>query len=418
MPTAGGRAISAVLATIALSTGACTEDALVGVDPDGAPGQGNATIELELVASDLPLWRDTTFSGYALPSTSGVRIVAAGPELNARTLGRVTTLPDSVFLDDANREVERFENARIRLIVDTLASSLPEAGGTIAANALSVAFDDREADWSQAADGVPWTTPGGDLADLLGTLTIDSLSADTLFMPLDVDADSLLTSWRAGDGGAGFALSSQTADVSITLRQVVLAFDVKPVGRDTLIETLRSVTPATFIFDPETPDPGEPLRIGGLPATRAYLNFRLPESVDGTALRGARINRATLLLTARATPDAPFAAQDTLLASVFDLLSDPFESGPKTPVGVTQGNSVQIAPEEMDEGSELVLPLTGLVQAWAASEPDSVPELNIGVRLLPEGGGLAFYEFGSVEDAALAPRLRILLTPQTPFDLP
>lgn len=418
MAAARDRATWAVLAAAVLSATACTEDALVGVDPDGAPGQANATIELELAASDLPLWRDTTFGGYALPSTSGVRIIASTPELNARTLGKVTALPDSVFLDDENREVERFENARIRVVVDTVASSLPETGGTLAANALAVTFDEREADWSQAADGAPWTTPGGDLAEQLGTLTVDSLSADTLFLPVDVDSDSLLTSWRAEDGGTGFALSSQTAGASITVRQVVLAFDVKPVGRDTLIETLRSVTPATFIFDPETPDPGEPLRIGGLPAARAYMNFRLPESVDGTALRGARINRATLLLSARPTPDAPFAAGDTLSASVFDLLSDPFVSGAKTPVGVTQGNAVPIAPEEMEEGSELLLPLTGLVQAWAAAEPDSMPELNIGVRLLPEGGDLAFYEFGSVEDATLAPRIRILLTPETPFDLP
>ncbi len=410
-------AIQALLA-VALAASACTEDALVGVDPDSAPGQGNATIELELAASDLPLWRDTTFSGYALPSTSGLRIVASGPELDARTLGRITTLPDSVFLDDANREVERFENARIRLVIDTVASSLPEAGGTLAAHALATAFDEREANWSQAADGMPWTTPGGDLAELLGTLTVDSLNADTLFLPIDVDADSLLSSWRADDGGTGFAVSSETADVFLRVRQLVLAFDVKPVGRDTLIETLRAASPATFIFDPQTPEPTEALRIGGLPATRAYLNFRLPESVDGAALRGARINRATLLLTARALPDAPFAAEDTLFASVFDLLSDPFESGPKTPVGVTQGNSVAIAAEEMEEGSEVVLPLTRLVQLWAAADPDSVSELNVGLRLLPEGGDLPFYEFGSVDDAALAPRLRILLTPETPFDLP
>lgn len=418
MADARRRAVPAILALVALSVSACTEDALVGVDPDTAPGQGSATIELELAATDLPLWRDTTFGGYALPSTSGVRIVASGSDLDARTLGRVTTLPDSIFLDDANREVERFENARIRLVIDTAASSLPESGGTLAANALALAFDERQASWSQAADATPWATPGGDLAELLGTLTVDSLDADTLFLPIELDADSLLTSWRADDGGPGFALSSQTADVSMTIRQVVLAFDVKPVGRDTLVETLRSVNPATFIFDPETPEPAEALRIGGLPAMRAYLNFRLPESVDGTALRGARINRATLLLSARAVPDAPFAAEDTLFASVFDLLSDPFESGPKTPVGITQGNSVAIAADEIQEGSELSLPLTALVQSWAASAPDSMPDVSVGVRLLPEGGGLAFYEFGSVEEPALTPRLRILLTPETPFDLP
>ena len=418
MDGAGGRLSALLLACAAVGSTACTEDALVGVDPDGAPGQGSATIEIELAAGELPLWRDTTFSGYALPATSGVRIVASTPELEARTLGRVTTLPDSVFLDDANRAVERFENARLRIIVDTLDSSLPETGGTIGANALAVGFDEREANWVQAAEGTPWTTPGGDLSEQLGTLVLDSLSTDTLFLPLVVDTDSLLTSWRADDGGTGLAVTSETSGVTLTIRQLALAFDVKPVGRDTLVETLRTLTPATFIFDPQTPEPGQALRIGGLPATRAYVNFRLPESVDGTTLRGARINRATLILSARPVPAEPFAAGDTLRASVFNLLSDPFESGPKTPVGVTQGNSIAIDPEEVEEGTELQLPLTGLVQLWAASEPDSMPDLNVGVRLLPEGGGLPYYEFGSVEEPALTPRMRILLTPETPFDLP
>lgn len=415
---AGGRRSVLLLAWVAVVAAGCTEDALVGVDPDGAPGQGNATIELELAAGQLPLWRDTTFSGYALASTSGVRIVASTPELDARTLGRATTLPDSIFLDEANRAVERFENVRLRIVIDSLESSLPETGGTIGASALAVGFDEREANWVQAADGTPWTTPGGDLAEQLGTLALDSLSTDTLFLPLAVDADSLLTSWRANDGGTGLAVTSETSGVTLTIRQLALAFDVKPVGRDTLVETLRTLTPATFIFDPQTPEPGQALRIGGLPATRAYVNFRLPESVDGTVLRGARINRATLILSARPVPDAPFAATDSLRASVFNLLSDPFESGPKTPVGVTQGNSIAIAPEDIEEGSELQLPLTGLVQLWAASEPDSMPDLSVGVRLLPEGGGLPYYEFGSVEEPALAPRMRILLTPETPFDLP
>lgn len=402
----------------AVSIAACTEDTLTGVDPDSAPGEGQATIEIELSASEVPAWRDTTYSDYALPSTSPSRFVAQTADFRARVLARFATLPDSVFLGEERLAVESFESGRIRLVLDTIASQLPETGGSVGAYALARGFVEREATWSDAATGDPWATPGGDLGELLGTLDLEALVADTVFLPLSVDTDSLFQAWLSTDGGTGLALLSDVDGTFLVIDQVVLAFDVKPVGRDTLVETLRSATAGTFVFDPPTPGPGSGLRLGGLPASRAYVTFELPESLNGVELRGARINRATLLLTSTGAPPAPFATTDTLLASTFSLLSNPFEFGPKTPVGVNTSNPVQLPPEDLEVGGELELPITGLVQDWAASDPDSVPELNLGVRVLPEGGAISYWEFGSIEDPARAPRVRIVLTPSTVFDLP
>lgn len=397
---------------------ACTEDTLTGVDPDAAPGEGRATIEIELSASDVPAWRDTTFTDYALPSTSSIRLVAEGTDLRARVLARFTTLPDSVFVGEDRLPVESFESGRIRLVLDTIVSALPEVGGRVDAYSLARPFVAREATWAEAATGEAWTTPGGDLGEILGTLQIDSLVADTVFLPLSVETDSLLQAWLADDGGAGLALLTDSDGASLTVRQVVLAFDVKPAGRDTLIQTLRSATSSTFVFDPPAPSPGMSLRLGGLPAARAYVSFELPELVGDVELRGARINRATLLLSSTGTPAAPFATVDTLLASTFSLLSDPFEFGPKTPVGVNTSNPVQILPQVMEDGGDLELPITGVVQEWAAADPDSIPELNLGVRILPEGGAISYWQFGDASDPARAPRVRIVLTPSTTFDLP
>lgn len=400
------------------ATSACTEDSLTGVDPGAAPGDARETIEIELTSSGVPQWRDTTFTDYALPSTSSSRLVAQSTDLRARVLARFATLPDSVLVGEDRLAVESFESGRLRLVLDTTASAVPEAGGSIDAYSLARGFVTREATWSEAAAGEAWATPGGDLGEFLGTLQIDSIVADTVFLPLSVDTDSLLQAWRADDGEPGLALVTDTDGTSLDVRQVVLAFDVKPVGRDTLVATLRSTTANTFLFDPPPPAPGSGLRIGGLPATRVYVSFELPESVDGVELRGARINRATLLFTSAGTPAAPFATADTLSASTFSLLSNPFEFGPKTPVGVNTANPVQILPETMEGGGELELPITGLVQEWAAADPGSMPELNLGVRLLPEGGALAYWEFGHAGDPAREPRVRIVLTPSTAFDLP
>ncbi|MFW6085371.1 MAG: hypothetical protein ACODAA_09165 [Gemmatimonadota bacterium] len=402
----------------AASIAACTEDTLTGVDPDDAPGDVQTTVEIELSATEVSAWRDTTYTDYALPSTSPSRFVAMTTDFQARILDRFATIPDSVFVDEERLAVESFQAGRIRLVLDTTASELPEAGGSIEAYALDRGFVEREASWSEAAAGDPWTTPGGDLGEPLGSLEIEALDADTVFLPLSVETDSLLQAWLAADGGAGLALLSQEDGTLLAIEQVVLAFDVKPVGRDTLVETVRSPTASTFVFDPPTPAAGTGLRLGGLPAARTYVSFELPESLDGVDLRGARINRATLLLTSTGTPPAPFATTDTLLASTFSLLSNPFEFGPKTPVGVNTSDPVQILPEEMEAGGELELPITGLVQNWAASDPDSMPELNVGVRVLPEGGAISYWEFGTREDPSRAPRVRIVLTPSTVFDLP
>ena len=136
------------------------------------------------------------------------------------------------------------------------------------------------------------------------------------------------------------------------------------------------------------------------------------------ALRGARINRATLLLTANPAPDAPFAAQDTTFASGFSLLADPFDFGSKVPVGLNFGSAVPLPPDELAEGGEIGLNVTGVLQVWALSDPDSVPDVNVAVRMLPEGDGLPYWDFADGDDPDAAPRLRILFTPPTPFDLP
>ena len=236
-----------------LALAACTEDALTGVDPDTAPGDVSETIEIELAAGDLPMWRDTTFTGFALAATDGNLRVAESSSLRARSLARFSTIPDSVFLDPDRLAIERFETGRLRIVIDTTASTVADSGVQLTLYALARSFDVREASWSEAATGDPWTTPGGDLGTALGSLRLDSLSADTVFLDLGVDTDSLLTAWRESDGEPGFALVSETDGSMLTLRQIALSFDAKPEGRDTLITTLRAAAPTTYIFDPETP---------------------------------------------------------------------------------------------------------------------------------------------------------------------
>ncbi len=406
------------LAAGALAVASCTEDSLIGVDPTSPPGPSSETVEVSIGVGDLPLWRDTTFVGYAVPSSSGIQFVANEPSLVSRVLGRFSTLPDSIFVDTARVAVERFESARLRLIVDSLAGPvLPDSGTELRVHGLARGFEEREASWTEARAGESWTTPGGDLADLLGSVRVDSLQ-DTLFVPISVDSDSLLSDWLASDGELGYAVSSSADGSNLTFAALALVFDVKPEGQDTLIEVIRGPQPSTFIFSPETPLPGEELRLGGLPAARIYIRFELPDTLDGVPLRGSRINQASVIFRSLGAPPDPFATTDTLFASIFELLADPFEAGPKTPVGLNVGSFVELDPEILASGGEQSLNITQLIQTWAGASADSLPDLQIGLRTLPEGGGVGYWEFGDMSDPATAPRFVFLVTPPTEFSVP
>jgi len=149
-----------------------------------------------------------------------------------------------------------------------------------------------------------------------------------------------------------------------------------------------------------------------------YITFELPDTLGGVPLRGSRINRASLVFHSLGTPPAPFATVDAALASVFSLLADPFEFGAKTPIGVNFGNFIELDPDVLGAGGEQDINVTALVQAWAAASPDSLPEIQLGIRALPEGENITFWEFGGVDDPANAPRLELLVTPRAEFGVP
>lgn len=406
------------LATVLLVSVSCTEDALVGVDPDSSPGQAAETVRVQVGAAALPLWLDTTFVGFAVPATSGIQLLSTGGTLNSRVLSRIETIPDSLFVDTARVAITEYQSAALRLIVDTLASSaLPDSGTDIRMHALSRAFELREASWTEARSGEPWTTPGGDLGELLGTIHIDSLQ-DTLLVPLSTDVDSLLTEWRDSDGEFGYVLSASADGATLAFSSQVLVFDIMAETQDTTIELVRGPRTQTFIFEPATPDPASALRLGGLPAARTYVRFELPDSLDGVPLRGARINRASLFLRSTGAPAPPFATTDTTFASMFELLADPFDQGAKTPIGGGLGTLIELDPVALGAGEEQELNITGLVQSWAAAAADSTVDLRFGIRMQPEGAAVGFWEFGQLGDVGAEPRLELLVTPPTEFDVP
>jgi hypothetical protein len=355
----------------------CTEDPILATNSETAPGFATPTIEVVLEAGELPAWRDTTYWGFVLPSTAAYSLSSDSETLRSRPLGRFSTIPDSLFVDTARVAIDSFTSAAIRLTIDTLASEIPAGGVELAAWSLSRSFDANEATWLNAREGEPWSTPGGDLLDILGT---DSLS-------FEVDSLTALPDTE---------------------------------GLDTVLNISRVASPTTFIFDPPTPDPTTRLRLGGLPGARYYLDFELPDSLGFIELRGATINRATLEFRPTRAPDDPFELRGALAAQAVRLLADPFVYGEKTPIGSTLGDLESLNPDSLASGVTMQYDITSLIRVWTQIPSDSAFfPLRVGIVPVPENRQFGFWEFFSREDGpGLRPVVHLLFTPNPSFLLP
>lgn len=418
--------VASLPVALALALASCTEDPILATNSDTAPGFATPTIEVVLEAGELPAWRDTTYWGFVLPSTAAYSLSSDSETLRSRPLGRFSTIPDSLFVDTARVAIDSFTSAAIRLTIDTLASEIPAGGVELAAWSLSRSFDANEATWLNAREGEPWSTPGGDLLDILGadslSFDVDSLTAlpDTVFLPIDVDPDSLLKAWRETDGEPGFAIVLSGVGAEIRVNTIVLVADAVAEGLDTVLNISRVASPTTFIFDPPTPEPTTRLRLGGLPGARYYLDFELPDSLGFIELRGATINRATLEFRPTRAPDDPFELRGALAAQAVRLLADPFVYGEKTPIGSTLGDLESLDPDSLASGVTMQYDITSLIRVWTQIPSDSAFfPLRVGIVPVPENRQFGFWEFFSREDGpGLRPVVHLLFTPNPSFLLP
>lgn len=416
------------LGLLAAASGwACTEDPLTGPGPDEGGGRGSETVEFRIGPEEMARWRDTTYTGFAVPADAGFLLLADEEDFRSRGLLRYRALPDSVPLDSDTLEIEEYRNGRVSFVLDTAPSTVPAAGLTVRVFTLSRNFEPAEATWEQPSDGTSWQSAGGDLEQQVGRRelegTEDGTVPDTVSVPLGSTTDSLLEAWVASDGRPGVAATVEGEGGRLRARTAVLRFDVKPVDRDTTVGVQAGIflagVPSTFIFDPPVPPAGERLRVGGLPASRLYLSFRPPEEVDGVSIPGSTINRAELGFRPAAPPSSPFALRASVVAAGVRLPADPFALGPRTPIGDTLRNgTLTLAPDSLSKGRPMRFALTDLLRRWA-SDPDSAGDLRLAVRLRPDAQSVGFWEFGSdASPAELEPFLRVILTPASEFDVP
>lgn len=404
-----------VLAAVAsaLTVAACIEDPLA-LEADSAPGASSETRDFSVLVSELASWRDTTLSGFALRNEATFQLASNRPGRIARMLG-LLDVPDTISTFADTLPVDEFSAMGVRLNIDTIRSSFDAFPVTVRMLALTRSFDPDSVSWAQAGPGEPWTTPGGDLGVEIGSGEVTALS-DSIILAPSVPEDSLLKAWQASNGEHGFAIVVEGPEATVNVRQVVFRYDALLEGRSEPVGRTQFLEVRTFINDPPAPSPGTDLRVGGLPASRFYLDFQLPATLGGVPLDEAIINHAELKFIPLATPAVPYALERNVAARQVKLLGDPFVYFEKTPVGTSPLAFTSLIPDSLANGRALRLDITSLV-IDAIRGGDA--RVRLAFRAEPDAQSLGFWDFGSVESApALQPSLRIVLTALPNFDVP
>ena len=397
----------------ALVLGACAEDPL-SLEPDDAPGAATITREEFLPAAELPDWRDTTISGFVRRTTASFVVVAIEEGFQSRTLMRFD-VPDTIMTFADTLPVDHFDSASFTVSIDQAFSEFAEFPATFRLVGLAQAFDAETATWSEAGDSAAWAMPGGDLTTEIaaGELADEEGSVELTF---SVDADSLLKSWQELDGGPGVALMFDGAEAFVRIPSVVLHIEPVLEGREVPVRQDLAPVDRTFITDPPFPPTGTELRVGGVPGSRAYFQFTMPDTIAGVPLRGSTVNHAELILQPLPAADSAWVVRQGLNVRQVALLADPWELGARTPVGASSAAGVRLTPDLLAESTPLTLNLTAIVANAAAGGPVTI---RIGVRPDPVGQELGFVSFGSVEsEGELAPVIRVVLSPPPVFGLP
>lgn len=424
---AGGTVPALLLGAVVLATAVgCTEEGLTGVEGEEPPGQAADAVSVSLAADELPVWRDTTYTGYATIDDVPFLLAADQPPLQSRALFRIGNVPDSI----GGQPIDSIGAMNLRVVADTARSAFSGDSATLELYSLSRSFRADEATWEQASEGTPWDSAGGDLANRLADVRFrygagqDTLASDTLRLPFHGESDSLIAAWADSGSVPPLAVLVRGDGNRMVIRQVAIELQARNADMDSLERQVASSSASTFIHDPDLPPVGQQLRAGGLPSSRFYIVFRPPDSIEGVPIRGARVNRAELVFhpTDSASPFRPPVIVSALPSR---LLADPFVYGARTPIGdplggrSVQANILALDPDSLSAGQPLTIRVTDLIQSFARAPADSIEEFEVGLRPVPDGQDLGFWDFGSVEAAeGMKPELRILITPPTDFTLP
>lgn len=410
---------------------ACTEEEPTGIGGDLLPGGDIETFEVFL-DPDQYLVLDTSFSGYTRPGAA-LQIAAREFEgvYNANTILRFGRPPSSISVQNAQGSVvsdtaPRYIGGEIIVRIDTLRST-NNGVAPIAIYTTAEEWDGPSATWTHRVDtaGVrlAWTQPGGTPGELLGRGA--RTAGDSVFIPID---SATIADWADLDSNVRGAIISLDPDDAATvgerLRFTGMALRLRArssIDTDTVVTVTSNVSSITFVYDPPPPAAATPIRVGGIPAWRTYMEFKenlkdieVPcvtiSSTCRVRLGDVDISRAELVLETAQSPDG-LVPEDTLhLVAQLVLRSPsvPIERSPLAsviPGGITT-DEIKPASFRAQAPDTVFLSLGSYIRALASDEikEEDRPPRAIALMANPESGTVGVASF------VRRPRLRLILT--------
>jgi hypothetical protein len=370
------------------------------------------------------------FTGYTTPVEAPFGLVATRFDggLDARTLIRLTDLPDSVLVtaNGTSTWTTEFAYTPGQLVarVDTVATEIT-APVTLRLMALTQEWDAATATWAEAREGEAWQQPGGTLGRELARASW--VPRDTLFGDsVRWQMDSLTVAQVAENGFRGIAIVADGGPARMQLGEMTLRAGIRTAARpDTVLTRTATLAARTFIFTPTVPLPGTMWNTGGIGSTRTLFRVTLPDSVSACppgaavphgaacprrALREVALNEVSLLLRPQPVGGGfrPLAPVTLRLRSVAEPglgqrapLGPPIIGQPGSFAQATVRPNLFVAAND----STVMLRITQHAAEALARDTGGGP-VSTALALLVEPEGTSF---GTARFAA-APRLRIVYT--------
>jgi hypothetical protein len=426
----GRRAIVAALVAVTATLAGCAEDITGGTScPQLCPEQG-LSLRDTLITGAVTL--DTTLLGYPPLGTEGQLMLARrGDTLETAAAIRFDTVLATIQKPNGG-------GAATIEALDTASLSLPIFDTPILKTA-AVAFElynvDTAADELDTAAVRVLFRPDR----LLSTRTVpaDSVAAvvvDSIRLP--VPTAFLLPRVK---GGLKVRLGVRVvSDSSVAVRVLSRESGLGPLlrylgraGTDTQTITMRSSTRGADPSDanasvfadltvllraPSLLTAGS-LAVGGLPGTRSYLRFALPEAL----VKSATIVRATLVLTQRPNP-AIDASDSITIGARMVRASTRLDAAPGKAALLLLDQALIVTPTvrvlPSDSGQKLI-EIAAFLRGWRLEDAATTPRAVV-LQAGDEGNAPHAALFFSSEAAvdSLRPRLRLTYVPNARFGLP
>jgi hypothetical protein len=155
------------------------------------------------------------------------------------------------------------------------------------------------------------------------------------------------------------------------------------------------------------------IRVGGMPARRAYLHFAIPSNI----IDSSNIVRATLLLTQRPNGYSP-TATDSLTIQPYALSAGPAVTDlAKALLFLIAPSTDTVRLTAVDSGVHPI-EMIRIMKLWSVTSTTKTPRALV-LRSLVEGQSGKQLDFFSIEaSVAVRPRLRITYLPRQSGGLP